>query len=136
MSTDEPRMPGPQPLGPDERDELARLRAEVTVLHAQVAGGRPGRWARRGRWLGACLVLLLAAVTGGIGIVAGFARGQVLDTDTYVETVAPLLDDPAVQDAVAHRLADEIVARTDVTGLATKATDALVQQGVPPAVTG
>ncbi|MFC7481186.1 hypothetical protein ACFQX7_15690 [Luedemannella flava] len=55
-----------EPLGVDERAELAQLRAELAVLRAEVAAGRHGRWGRLGRWLGACVILLLAAVLGGV----------------------------------------------------------------------
>ncbi|MFC7481185.1 hypothetical protein ACFQX7_15685 [Luedemannella flava] len=58
-----------------------------------------------------------------------------LDTDTYVATVTPVLADPAVQDAVAQRLANEIVTRTDLTGIANKVAERLVAEGAPPAVT-
>ncbi|WP_344139040.1 hypothetical protein, partial [Luedemannella flava] len=124
-----------EPLGVDERAELAQLRAELAVLRAEVAAGRHGRWGRLGRWLGACVILLLAAVLGGVSLVAGYVRGQVLDTDTYVATVTPVLADPAVQDAVAQRLANEIVTRTDLTGIANKVAERLVAEGAPPAVT-
>jgi hypothetical protein len=123
-------------VGAADQPELARLRAEVAVLRAEVAGGQHGRWGRRGRWVGACVILLIAALLGGVAVLAGYVRGQVLDTDTYVETVTPLLADPSVQDAVAHRLADEIVTRTNVAELARTVTEKLVDQGAPAAVTG
>ncbi|GAA1734036.1 hypothetical protein [Luedemannella helvata] len=121
--------------GAEERAELARLRAEISALRADVRTGHQGRWGRRGRWLGACALLLLAAVLGGVSLLAGYVRGQVLDTDTYVETVTPVLAEPAVQDAVARRLTDEIMRRADVAGLARTVADRLVDEGVPPAVT-
>ncbi|WP_244929914.1 hypothetical protein [Nocardioides sp. W7] len=59
-----------------------------------------------------CLVLL--AVTAPLAVVATWARDQVGDTDRYVETIAPLADDPTVQAAVADRLTAEIVGRLEV----------------------
>jgi hypothetical protein len=111
-------------LTSDERAELDRLRA-------QTAPRRKARWARGGRWLGACALLLVAALLGALAVVAVFVRSQVLDTDTYMQTVAPLGRDPAVQEAVASRLADELVARSDVAGLANQAAERLEVMGAP-----
>ncbi|HEY8475101.1 MAG TPA: hypothetical protein VIL37_21110 [Natronosporangium sp.] len=121
----------------DERAELERLRA-------QLAAYRHRRRAGVGRWVGAIPLLVLAALLAGLAVVAGYVRAEVLDTESYVETVAPLAEDPAVRQAVADRLADEIVTRTNVTELATELVDRLVEQGAPdrlheligPAVSG
>jgi hypothetical protein len=111
-------------LTPDERAELERLRTEATKQ-------RGGRWARGGRWVASCALLLVAALLGTLAVVAVYLRSEVLDTDTYVQTVAPLSRDPAVQDAIAARLATEIVARSDVTNLANEAAERLEAQGAP-----
>ena len=115
-------------LSADEHAELERLRREV-------AAQRQGRWARRGRWVGACAVLLLAAVLGSFAVVAVYLRSEVLDTDTYVQTVAPLGSDPTVRTAVARRLSVELVARSDVEGLAKQVAERLVSQGAPAQIT-
>lgn len=112
----------PSELTGSERAELERLREERR---------RPGRWARRGRWVGACALLLVAALVGTLAVVAVYVRSEVLDTDTYVQTVTPLADDPAVQDAVASRLADELITRSDVAGLADELARNLEARGAP-----
>ncbi len=111
-------------LTADERAELERLRSETSAQ-------RRGRWARGGRWVAACALLLVAALLGTLAVVAVYLRSEVLDTDTYVQTVAPLSQDPAVQDAIAARLATEIVARSDVADLANEAAQRLEAQGAP-----
>ncbi|WP_280345204.1 hypothetical protein [Nocardia neocaledoniensis] len=66
-------------------------------------------------------VLLLVVATGLltlVAVVAGYLRAQVLDTDRYVDTVAPLAADPAIQSAVAETLTDAVLARIDVEGAA------------------
>jgi hypothetical protein len=113
-------------LGTNERDELERLRAEKK---------QRGGWGRGGRWLGACVLLLIAALLGGLAVVAVYLRSEVLDTDTYVQTVAPLAQDPPVRQAVATRLADEIVTRSDVSALATQVAERLIAEGAPARVT-
>jgi hypothetical protein len=115
-------------LTPDERAELRRLRREEAAR-----GGRRG--VRVSRWIGAVVVLMVAAVLGSLAVVATYLRSEVLDTNTYVETVAPLGSDPTVRTAVAARLADEIVVRSDVEGLANQLADRLVTEGAPARVT-
>jgi hypothetical protein len=110
-------------LSDAERAELERLRQQ-TVHHHR-------RWARGGRWVGASVLLILASLLATLAVVAVYVRAEVLNTDTYVATVAPLAQQPAVRDALAHRLADEIVTRSDVTSLATQAADQLETRGAP-----
>jgi hypothetical protein len=43
-----------------------------------------------------------------------FVRNELLSTDAYVSTVAPLADDPAIQAAVADRVSQRLIERTDV----------------------
>lgn len=109
-------------LNQDERAELDRLRA---------SGGHRGGWARGGRWAGACVLLIIAALLGGLAVIATFLRSEVLNTDTYVQTVAPLAENPPVRQAVATRLSDEIITRTDVQGLATDVAKRLTAEGAP-----
>jgi hypothetical protein len=87
-------------------DELSRLRAENEALKAQLDSGksRPGR----GRaWL-AILLVVVGALILPIAVVTTWVRTDVLTTSGYVETVAPLAEDPAVQAAVADRIAEYV----------------------------
>src|SRR5262245_5983143 len=118
-------------LTPSERAELVRLRREV----ANEAGHRSTA-ARGLRWTAAVALLVIAAVLGAASVVAGFVRGQLLNTDRYVETVAPLVRDPAVQDAIAARLTDVIVTQLNLTRLTQQLADALEQRGAPTQLDG
>lgn len=112
------------PLSESERAELKRLRAE--------AAARSHRGAHAGRWIGSIVLMVLASLIGLAGVTAIWLRAEVLNTERYVETVAPLASDPAVQQAVSARISDEIVTQLDVQGLATQLVQALQQRGVPP----
>lgn len=79
--------------------------------------------------------MIIAALLGGVAIVAGFARSQVLDTNTYVQTVAPLARDKTVTDALAARLTDEIMKAANLNGLANSLADNLVKRGAPARLT-
>ena len=53
-----------------------------------------------------------------LSLVAIWLRVTLLDTDRYVNTVAPIAAEPAVQDAVAAKLETAIYSRVDFAGLA------------------
>ncbi|RIK09633.1 MAG: hypothetical protein DCC49_05580 [Acidobacteria bacterium] len=61
------------------------------------------------RKIAAAIVAALAVVTLLAATVGVWAHRTLLDTDTYVETVAPLARDPAFIEAVATRLTVEVV---------------------------
>jgi hypothetical protein len=68
------------------------------------------RWRRVSSWV----LLVLACLLAVVSVVVVFARNQLLNTDAYVSTVAPLATNPAVQTQVATRVSEELVARTDL----------------------
>jgi hypothetical protein len=141
MGTDPPTNPAPGPLGDEERAELQRLRAEVADLRASTtpgaaAGGvtAAGGTSRGRRHSVAAVVLIVfACLLAPVSVVAVWAKSQVFDTDRYVQTVAPLADDPAVQRMVTQRITVEIFSRIDVEGLTSDAITAL-QSALPEGV--
>ncbi|MET3963233.1 hypothetical protein ABIE44_003167 [Marmoricola sp. OAE513] len=60
--------------------------------------------------LAARIAIGVAAVALPLGMVAAWIDGYVADTDRYVDAVAPLADDPEVQNAVADALAGATIA--------------------------
>ncbi|ROO88670.1 hypothetical protein EDD29_6344 [Actinocorallia herbida] len=109
-----------------ERAELARLRTEVAELKA---GRRtPGHTARA---VGAVVLIVLGCLLAPLAVVAAWSGGQIADADRYVDTVAPLAESPAVQNAVADRVTTEIVDRLDVPKLVDEALNALEGRGLP-----
>lgn len=71
------------------------------------------------------VLIVVACVLAPLSVVAVWARGEVTDTSRYVATVGPLASDPAVQDAVANRVTDEILAALDVPALTQEAVGAI-----------
>jgi hypothetical protein len=121
---------------PDSANELARLRVENEQLRAQLARQAPAdrtpRPRRRvGRWTFATVVLVVGCLLLPVSAIALWARTILFDTNRYVETVAPLARDPAVQDAVADRITVEVFRAVDIEGFTSKAIDTLVKQGAP-----
>lgn len=129
----------------DPRAELERLRAEVARLETELgetptatAPATPAPTKTRGGWwrsvvVGVCL--LLVGVLGPLSILAIWAHDQVADTDRYVETVAPLAEEPAVQDVVITRITTQIVDLLQVKAVTDDALDALAQRGFPERAT-
>ncbi|MEV4411040.1 hypothetical protein [Catellatospora sp. NPDC049609] len=103
------------------RSAWERRRAGAVTAAEPVAPQRPprtGTGARTARWIGATLLALLGAVLVVASVTARYARAELLDTDRYVATVAPLASDPQVQAAVTDRVTVEIMKRLPLEKLA------------------
>jgi hypothetical protein len=122
----------------EEQSELERLRAEVATLRAQLRQeGRAPAPQRRQRWrtIVATLLIVVACLLAPLGVVAIWARNQVTNTDRYVATVAPLAEDPAIQQAITDKITAQVFTYIDVRGLTTQAVTALTERGtLPPRV--
>jgi hypothetical protein len=108
------------------------------AIHPDPVAAAPDQ--RVGRTRGAISVALLvvAALLTPLTVVAAWARAQIESTDRYVATVAPLADDPAVQEYVAQAAADAIYELLEVDELvgALPAELAAVGVALGPAVRG
>jgi hypothetical protein len=121
-----------------DSDELIRLRARVAELEAQLTEGTmaearaestaEGGHSGRPRAAAAAILLILACVLAPLSVVSVWASTYMSDTDQYVETVAPLADDPAVQASVADAVTVAILERLDVEELSEDALSALADQ--------
>ena len=115
--------------------EMEELKAEVERLRAAQEQGH----ARRTGWwrpvVVTVLVVVLAILTP-LGVVARWAHNEIADTDRYVESVAPLASDPAIQRAVTDRITTEITSRLQLQAVTQEAVDALAAQGLPPLAAG
>jgi hypothetical protein len=81
------------------------------------------------------VLITLACALAALSVASVWASTQVSDTERYVETVAPLADDPAVQRAIADNVTAAIFENLDIEALTTEALQALAQrENVPPRV--
>jgi hypothetical protein len=99
----------------DLENEVAHLREENAKLKARAARRD------RARGGGKALLLVLGCGLAALSVVAIWLRTTLLDTDRYVDTVAPIAAQPAVQDAVADKLENAIFTRIDFAALAREA---------------
>jgi hypothetical protein len=137
-TTREATTPAPDtaaPLTSAERAELERLRAELAALRAAPPPPPPPSRRPRGpiRWasVASAVLLVLGLLLVPVSVLAVWTHNQISDTDRFVATMGPVLDDPAVQTAVAGRVTQEVFTQVDVQQLANQAVDALAAQGLP-----
>lgn len=120
---------------PDREELLARI-ASLEAENATLRTSAEPRRRRGGRWRSAAVVALVvvAALLAPVAVTLAWARGLVTDTDRYVETVAPLADDPAVQAAITDRVTTALADALRVDTLVQNASDALDESDLSPAV--
>lgn len=92
----------------------------------------------RRRWARTTLAVILVTVgilLAPVSAVAAWARVEVLDTNTFVATFAPLADDPAVQAYLAEQAVAAINRSIDIPRIASDAIDGLTGLGAGPLAT-
>jgi hypothetical protein len=119
----------------DEHAELERLRAEVEDLRGQQAsGGGGGKRAKgQGRWRApvSSVLIVLACILAPVSVLAVWAANTVSNTDHYVATIAPLINDPPVQHALSARITSQITSRVNVGAITTQAESQLSAAHLP-----
>jgi hypothetical protein len=122
--------------------DVERLQERIAVLEKELAtaraqSGPPPRRRGRERWrsVTATVLITLSCVLAPLSVVSTWAKTQVSDTDRYVQTVAPLASEPAIQQALTDDITRTIFQYVDVQAVASQAVDALAAQGAPPRVT-
>ncbi|MCP4436120.1 MAG: hypothetical protein GY812_11605 [Actinomycetia bacterium] len=112
---DEPEVE-PESEAPDLealREENMRLREELDHLsNAEAADAERKRGKQRRR--ASIALAVVAALLLPPSVMTVWVRNRLLDTNTYLETVEPLATDPAIQDAVANTIAEEVEGAIDL----------------------
>jgi hypothetical protein len=116
---------GDADLSTAEREELIRLRAEVEQMSTATRPRRRLGW----RPIVSATAITLGCILAPVAVVSAWLQSVVVDTDRYVDTVAPLADDPAVQSLVADEVTNQILTSIDVQALVDQALGALADVG-------
>jgi len=140
------------------RARIAALEAENANLAADGAGGPGGPASpggpdgapatdtaapevstrrRRQRWRAplSALCIVLATILVPVSIVAAWTRAELVDQESFVQTLGPLAADPDVQGVVIERSMLAIDGAIDIDGLTDSAFDGIVELGLPPRAT-
>ena len=97
----------PQPAGGPEAADVERLQAERNALAQEVARLKAPR--RRGFQRGVVGILVaMSCILVVMSTTVVWAHRTVLNTDTFVHTVGPVFQHPAVDTAVATRATDQL----------------------------
>lgn len=120
----------PDELSPDERTELERLRAETAELHGQ--GGGP-RKRRRFSWRATVSIVLivLGSILAPVAVLGVWAGNEVSDTGRWVDTVQPLIEDPAIQNVLTDKISTAIENQLNLNNLITQTSTQLNDKGLP-----
>jgi len=118
----------------DLAERVAALEAENARLRS---AGDPAPEAERpagGRWraFASATCIVVASILVPVSIVTAWARLQLVDEDSFVGTLAPLVDDEAVQDLVITEAMDAITSQVDFAQLTSDVFDGIADLGLGP----
>src|SRR4051794_29251133 len=119
-----------EPLSADERAELERLRAEERALAAaRMSSGQSPPATKKsrhwGRTVAAVILIALGCTLVPLSVTSVWARSMVTDTERYVDTVAPLAENPVIQRTITTDITRRVFTYIDVKGLTTQALNGL-----------
>ena len=128
----------PSPDVSDLQARLEALEAENALLKAGTepapaavrAASRPAGSGWRAFFSALCIVI--ASILVPISIVTAWARLELVDEAAFVQTLAPLADDPAVQQMIIDETVEAVQAQVDFEELTANVFDGIDQLGLPP----
>lgn len=107
-------------------DRLAELTHENQQLRAQLDQGTGQPLRAGGGWVRtavAVVLIALSAILAPIAVVGTWSRVQLVDTDRFVATFAPLIKEPGVQDLLTQQVTAAIEEKVDFDQLIGKLAD-------------
>jgi hypothetical protein len=113
VSSEEPHANADAEVG-DLQQEVGELRKENEELREAESVDPSHRRGHRWRSISSWVLVVLACILAVVSVVTVFARNQLLNTDRYVNTVAPLASNPAIQTQVAKQVSENLITRTNV----------------------
>lgn len=111
-----------------------RLAAEpVNSEHSGESGPEASTPRPRQRWRAplSAVCIVIAAILVPVSIVASWARAELVDQDAFVQTFAPLADDPDVQALIIDETVAAIDESINIDGLVDDLFDGIASLGIP-----
>lgn len=105
-----------------DQEEISELKAKLNALERQNEKLKSSQRTentpkRRGRAFLSAVLIVTSVVLAPLATVGTWTRTMLVDTDRFVETFAPLADDPAVQAFIADQAINAIEENIDIDGL-------------------
>ena len=118
-------------------EQVRRLTEESELLvESRRRGAGAGPRAPAGGACSSSSSMVLATILAPAATVAGWARVQLTSADAFVDTFAPLADDPSVQAMVTDQAVTAINSAVDIPGLTNEVFTGIDQIGLPPRAGG
>lgn len=119
--------------GSSQDTELEHLKARVRSLEQENSVLRAPRPRRiSGRSIVAGVMLVIAVLLAPIAVIGTWARIQLVETDQFVATFAPLASDPAVQDFISDQVVEAVEEQLDVEALVGEVFDGIRDLDLAP----
>jgi hypothetical protein len=97
---------------------------------ASVAATRERR--RWGRTAAAVVLVVVGLLLAPVAVISAWARLELVDTERFVATFAPLAEEPAVQDYITEQATAAIEEQVDIPGLTKDVFDGIKSLDLPP----
>jgi hypothetical protein len=121
----------------------AELEARIAELEAEnirlregapiAASVEPVRARRRwGRTAAAIVLVVVGLLLAPVAVISAWARLELVDTDRFVATFAPLAEEPAVQDYIGDQVTAAIEEQVDIPALTSDVFDGIRALDLPP----
>jgi len=115
------------------RDNLGE---NPTVPLPDTADAVPRTHTRSWAWtLLATVLIVIGSLLAPVAVVASWAKVQLTDTQSFVDTFAPLADDPAVQAYVTDEAVKVIQENVDIPQITSQVVDGITDLGTGPVAT-
>lgn len=81
------------------------------------------------------MILVIAALLAPVALIGSWVRAELIDTDRFVQTFAPLAREPAVQSFVADQAVAAVEANVDIDGIVASVFANIESLDLPPKAT-
>ncbi|NLB47700.1 MAG: hypothetical protein GX814_08215, partial [Microbacteriaceae bacterium] len=127
----------------EDEQELAKLRGRIAQLESENADLKKTTRAgdavlrRRHRWLSAlsAVLIIVTIVVAPIAVLGTWARAQLVDTDRFTATFAPLAQEESVQGFLSDQVMGAVEENVDIDGLIEGVFDGLGELDLPSEAT-
>ncbi|MCH8559851.1 hypothetical protein [Nesterenkonia sp. DZ6] len=112
--------------------EVARLQSKLRTEPVETPPPAPTRRTGRGRAFLAALLLALGVFLAPLAVVAAWTKTEVTNTDQFVATVSPILEDPAFQAFLVDEITAAINEEIDIETITSDLFDGIATLDLPP----